>query len=132
MGLRISRSEQENCLGVSSSCPTGWLSESWEIGILRSSQVSEMSTCCPTESKQIPEVNFSPERGSQQREEPGERMAPAANDAEKPHQDVEQQRRPELPAGRISRRMSHLAGNRHYDLPGKRRTTRACPANGGT
>src|ERR1700730_16121008 len=103
MGLRISRSEQENCLGVGSSCPTGRLSESWEIGILRSSQVSEMSTCCPTESKQIPEVNFSPERGSQQREEPGERMAPAASDPEKPHQDVEQQCRPELPAAMSAR-----------------------------
>src|ERR1700730_17043672 len=98
MGLRISRSEQENCLGVRSSCPTGWLSESWEIGIMRSSQVSEMSTCCPTESKQIPEVNFSPERGSQQREEPGARMAPAASDAEKQHQEKKQQDRPKPPA----------------------------------
>jgi hypothetical protein len=84
-----------------------------------------MSTCCPTESKQIPEVNFSPERGSQQREEPGERMAPAANDAEKPHQDVEQQRRPELPADRICAVAQEIAQlqalldlfKEHFDLP---------------
>ena len=42
-----------------------------------------MSTCYPTESKQIPQVNFTPERGSQQGEEPGKRMAPAAHDAKK-------------------------------------------------
>jgi hypothetical protein len=28
------------------------------------------------------------------------------------------------------RRMSHLAGNRHHDLPGKRRPARARPADG--
>ena len=30
------------------------------------------------------------------------------------------------------RRMSHLAGNRHHDLPGERRTARTRPADGGT
>ena len=84
-------------------CPTRWLSESREIGILRSSQISEISACCPTESEQIPEVNFSPERGSQEREEPGKRVAPAANEVKKAHQDVEQQRRPELPAAMSAR-----------------------------
>src|SRR6202045_4648797 len=28
--------------------------------------------------------------------------------------------------------MSHLASNRHHDLPGERRTTRTRPADGGT
>src|SRR5260370_22605982 len=60
-----------------------------------------MSTCCPTETKQIPEFDFSPERCSQQREEPGERVAPATRHAKKTHQDVEQQRRPDLPADRV-------------------------------
>src|SRR5271166_4047303 len=36
-------------------CPIGLLSESWEIGILRCREVPKMSTCCPTESKQIPQ-----------------------------------------------------------------------------
>jgi hypothetical protein len=57
-----------------------------------------MSTCYPIESKQIPQVNLSPQRGSQQGEEPGKRMAPAAHHAKKTHWDVEQQRRPDLPA----------------------------------
>jgi hypothetical protein len=30
------------------------------------------------------------------------------------------------------RRMSHLAGDRHHDLPGERRTARARPADGGS
>jgi hypothetical protein len=60
-----------------------------------------MSTCCPTESKHIPQVNFSPERRSQKREEPGERLAPAAHHAQKTHQDVEQQRGPDLPTDRV-------------------------------
>jgi hypothetical protein len=51
-----------------------------------------MSTSCPTGSKQIPQVNFSPQRGSQQREEPGKRMAAAAHHAKKAHKDAEQQR----------------------------------------
>lgn len=45
-------------------------SESWEIGILRGREIPEISTCCPTEWKQIPEVNFSPERRSQHGEQP--------------------------------------------------------------
>src|SRR5271165_128897 len=32
--------------------------------------------CCPTKSKQIPQVNFSTERGAQQREEPGKGAIP--------------------------------------------------------
>ena len=35
--------------------------------------------------KQIPQVNFSPQRGSQQGEEPGKRMAPSAHHAKKTH-----------------------------------------------
>jgi Bacterial sugar transferase len=41
--------------------------------------------CCPTKSKQIPQVNFSTERGAQQREEPGKGAIPAADHAEKTH-----------------------------------------------
>jgi hypothetical protein len=41
-----------------------WLSKSREIGALRSSEIPKMANCCPTESKQIPQINFSPERGS--------------------------------------------------------------------
>jgi len=47
-----------------------------------------MSACCPTESKQIPEVNFCPERGSQQREQPGKGVIPATDHAEKTHKDI--------------------------------------------
>jgi hypothetical protein len=60
-----------------------------------------MSTCCPTESQQIPQVNFSPERGSQQREEPGKGVIPTTDYGEKTHKDVEQQCRPDLPADRV-------------------------------
>jgi len=34
-----------------------------EISALRRSKIAKMSTCCRTEFKQIPQVNFSPERG---------------------------------------------------------------------
>jgi hypothetical protein len=34
-------------------------------------------------------------------------------------------------AGFLTGRMFYLAGNRHHDLPGKRRTARACPTDGG-
>ena len=84
-----------------------------------------MSTCCPTEAKQIPEVNFSPERRSQQREEPGERVAPGADHAQKAHQDVEQQRRPDLPTDRVGAVAQEIAQlqalldllKEHFDLP---------------
>src|ERR1700745_4161859 len=46
-------------------CPIGLSTKSWKIGALRSREISEMSTCCPTGSKQVPQVNFSPQRGSQ-------------------------------------------------------------------
>jgi exopolysaccharide biosynthesis polyprenyl glycosylphosphotransferase len=43
------------------------------------------SNCCPTESKQITEVDFSTERGPQQREEPGKGAIPATDHLEKIH-----------------------------------------------
>jgi hypothetical protein len=58
-------------------CPTDRLSESWKIGVLRGSKVSKASTCCPTESKQIAQINFAPERRTQQREESGKGVIPA-------------------------------------------------------
>ncbi len=99
--------------------------KSWEIRILWSGQTSEMSSCCPTESKQIPQVNFSPERRSQQREETSERVAPTAYHAQKAHQDVEQQRRPDLPADRVGAVAQEIAQlqalldllKEHFDLP---------------
>ena len=101
------------------------LSESWKIGVLRSSEISEMATCCPTESKQIPQINFSPECRSQQGEEPGERVIPAAHHAQKAHQDVEQQRGPDLPADRVGTVAQEIAQlqalldlfEEHFDLP---------------
>src|SRR5271156_3338355 len=125
MGLRICVITGGNFLVVTACCPTEELSKSWEIGILGSGEVSEMSTCCPTESKQIPQVNFAPECGSQQREEPGKRVAPAAKDAKKPHQDVEQQRRPDLPADRVGAVAQEIAQlqalldlfKEHFNLP---------------
>ena len=84
-----------------------------------------MSTCCPTKSKQIPEVNFSPERRSQQSEEPGKRVTPAADHAHKAHQDVEQQCRPDLPANRVGAVAQEIAQlqalldllKEHFNLP---------------
>jgi hypothetical protein len=84
-----------------------------------------MATCCPRESQQIPQVNFSPERRSQQREEPGERVIPAAHHAQKAHQDVEQQRSPDLPADRVGAVAQEIAQlqalldlfKKHFDLP---------------
>src|SRR5258705_5556024 len=84
-----------------------------------------MSTCCPTESKQIPKVNFSPECCAQQREEPGKGVIPATDHAEKAHQDVEQQCRPDLPADRICAVAQEIAQlqalldlfKEHFDLP---------------
>src|SRR6516225_4359603 len=84
-----------------------------------------MSTCCPTESKQIPQVNFSPERRSQQSEEPGKRVTPAADHAHKAHQDVEQQCRPDLPANRVGAVAQEIAQlqalldllKEHFNLP---------------
>src|SRR5271157_5286953 len=80
-----------------------------------------MSTCCPTESKQIPEVNFYPERGSQQREQPGKGVIPATDHVEKTHQDIEQQCRPDLPADRIcavAQEIAQLEALRIDALPG--------------
>ena len=84
-----------------------------------------MSTCCPTESKQIPEVNFSPERGSQQREQPGKGVIPATDHAEKTHQDIKQQCRPDLPTDRVCAVAQEIAQlqalldlfKEHFDLP---------------
>src|SRR5271165_4401664 len=84
-----------------------------------------MSTCCPTESKQIPEVNFYPERGSQQREQPGKGVIPATDHAEKTHKDIEQQCRPDLPADRVCAVAQEIAQlqallylfKEHLDLP---------------
>src|ERR1700739_4336447 len=101
------------------------LSESWKIGVLWGGQVSKVSTCCPTEAKQFPQIDFSPERRSQQREQPGERVAPVPKQAQKAHQDIEQQRRPDLPADRIcavAREIAQLQAlldlfKEHFDLP---------------
>ena len=84
-----------------------------------------MATCCPTESKQIPEVKFSPERRSQQGEESSERVIPAAHHAQKAHQDVEQQCGPNLPADRVGAVAQEIAQlqalldlfKEHLDLP---------------
>ena len=84
-----------------------------------------MATCCPRESQQIPQVNFSPERRSQQGEEPGERVIPAAHHAQKAHQDVEQERRADLPADRVGAVAQEIAQlqalldlfKEHFDLP---------------
>src|SRR5215472_5680903 len=101
------------------------VSESREIGVLRSREISEMSTCCPTEFQQIPEVNVSPERSSQQREEPGKGVIPATDHAEKTHQDIEQQCRPNLPTdgiGAVAQEIAQLQAlldlfKEHFDLP---------------
>src|SRR6201987_4735198 len=84
-----------------------------------------MSTCCPTENQQIPQINFSPERGSYQREEPGERVVPAAHHTQKTHQYVAQQCRPDLPADRVGAVAQEIAQlqalldlfKEHFDLP---------------
>src|ERR1700751_2767535 len=84
-----------------------------------------MSTCCPTENQQIPQINFSPERGSYQREEPRKGVVPAAHHAQKTHQDVEQQRRPDLPTDRVGAVAQEIAQlqalldlfEEHFDLP---------------
>src|SRR5712672_2010047 len=84
-----------------------------------------MSTCCPTESEQIPQVNFSPERGAQQREEPGKGVIPATDHGQKAHQHVEQQGRPDLPADRVcavAQKITQLQAllnlfKEHFDLP---------------
>ena len=101
------------------------LGESWKIGVLWGGQVSKMSTCCPTESKQFPQINFSPQRRSQQREQPVERVAPATSHAQKAHQDIEQQCRPDLPADRVCAVAQEIAQlqalldlfKEHFDLP---------------
>lgn len=49
----------------------------------------------------LSESDFRRNGGSQHREHFDERVAPAANDAKKPHQDVEQQRCPDLPGDRV-------------------------------
>jgi hypothetical protein len=84
-----------------------------------------MSTCYPTESKQIPQINFAPDRRTQQREESGEGVIPATDHGQKTHQDVKQQRRPDLPAyrvGAVAQEIAQLQAlldlfKEHFDLP---------------
>ena len=84
-----------------------------------------MSTCYPTESKQIPQINFAPERRTQQRKESGKGVIPATDHGQKTHQDVKQQRRPDLPAyrvGAVAKEIAQLQAlldlfKEHFDLP---------------
>ena len=77
MGLIISRFSDEELLLVGLVLSDRSTKRILEIGVLRGSKVSKASTCCPTESKQIAQINFAPERRTQQREESGKGVIPA-------------------------------------------------------
>src|SRR5689334_8182151 len=106
-------------------CPTAASSKPGKIGVLRGGQVAEVSACCPTESEQIPQIHFAPQRRPQEREESGKGVIPAAHHTQETHQDVEQQGRPDLPAHRVSAVTQEIAQlqalldlfKEHLDLP---------------
>ena len=83
-------------------CPTT-SSESGQIGLLRRAEKASAASGCPIDFQQTAQFEFLPKRRAQQRKEPGETVAPLAQPGAEAQQDIQQQRRPHLPAHRVDR-----------------------------
>src|SRR5512135_2148684 len=81
-------------------CPIE-LSKARQIRLLRCSQEAPAATGCPIGFQQAAQLEFLPERRTHQSEEPGEAVAPLAEEGAEAQQQVNQQGRPYLPPHRI-------------------------------
>src|SRR5512135_2701710 len=105
-------------------CPTA-SSESCQIGLLRRAEKASAASGCPIDFQQTAQFELLPQRRAQQRKEPGEAVAPLAQPSTEAQQEIQQQRRPYLPAHRASR-VAQKVGQlerlldlleEHFDLP---------------
>src|SRR5690348_6768251 len=81
-------------------CPTD-SSESRQIGLLRCAEKASTASGCPIDLQQTSQFELLPERRTHQSKEPGEAVAPLAEERAKAQQEVHQQRGPHLPSHRI-------------------------------
>ena len=79
-------------------CPTVFSVQSWQVGRFGRAQEVPAATGCPTAFEQAAPLPSLPEGRSQEREEPGEAMAPLAQEGAEAQQQIHQQRGPDLPA----------------------------------
>src|SRR5208283_4065204 len=79
------------------------LSPTWQIGLFRLGQITEMTFGCPIASQQTQHIPLFPQCGAQKGEETAETMAPIGEERQIAQQQINQQRRPHLPAHRIGR-----------------------------
>ena len=99
-----------------------------QIGLLRRAQEPSAATGCPIGFQQAAPFRLLPERGAQQRKEPGEAVAPLTQPRTEAQQDIGQERRPHLPAhgvGAVAQEVRQLKGllelfEEHFELAQER------------
>ena len=82
---------------MNTGCPIG-SSEAWQIGLLRCAEEAATATACPIVVEELAQVETLPQRGADQGKEPGEAVAPLAQEGAEAQQQIDQQRGPHLPA----------------------------------
>ena len=105
-------------------CPTA-LPHSRQIGLLRPRQIAEVATGCPLALQQPQQIPFLPKRGADQRKEARETVAPVRQETQVAQQQINQQRRPDLPPHRVgagAQKIGQLQGlldllEEDFDLP---------------
>lgn len=77
------------------------LPESWQIGLFWRSQEASPAIGCPIDFQQTAPVELFPKCRAQEREESGETVIPPTDEGREAHEDVGQERRPDLPENRL-------------------------------
>ena len=70
-------------------CPIG-SSEAWQIGLLRCAQKASAPTGCPIAVEELAQVEALPQGGADQGEEPGEAVAPLAQEGAEAQEQIDQ------------------------------------------
>jgi hypothetical protein len=81
-------------------CPIE-LTKARQIGLLLRAQQTAATTSCPIDFQQTAQLQFLPERRTHQSKQPGEAVAPLAQEGANAQQQVNQQRGPHLPPHRV-------------------------------
>jgi len=88
-------------------------SKSLETGLLRGGYETETTRCCPIGLQEARQIPATPERTTQQGEQPDEAMTPVMEECLEAKEDIDQQRRPYLPpngVGTVAQEISELQG----------------------
>lgn len=106
------------------SCPIG-SGKTWEIGLGSGTDEAEVTVCCPIAFKQIGQVDFLPEGGSDEGKEAGKAVIPLTEERLVLEEDIREEGGPDLPShgvGVVAKEASELKSlfdllEESFDLP---------------